>query len=164
MKQAIQLHNELLSPDELRFLVEKDGKETRNFYKAISIFMVICFIIPFAIAWYKAIDGEEYAFSYTSYFLGVGYLLAFLGVGAWFAYRRTLYKIKKDIHHRSKTVERTHITRKQYMPHNHTYYFYLASPNKLSVEVTENDYYMLNDGDELNIEYSTHAKLYFGYF
>ena len=119
MKQAIQLHNELLSPDELRFLVEKDGKETRNFYKAISIFMVICFIIPFAIAWYKAIDGEEYAFSYTSYFLGVGYLLAFLGVGAWFAYRRTLYKIKKDIHHRSKTVERTHITRKQYMPHNH---------------------------------------------
>lgn len=162
--QEVRLHSEQMTAEELQFLVKKDEKETGNFYRVISIFMIICFVIPFVVAVFRAVDGEEYAFSYSNYFMGVGYLLVFLGVSAWFAYSRTLRKIKRDIHRRTKTVERTTITRRQYMPQNHTYYFYLSSPNKLSIEVSESDYYMLKDGDELNIEYSTHAKLYFGYF
>lgn len=164
MKQEARIHNEPLLPEELQFLKDKDEKETRTFYRAIRVFMFVCFVIPFIVAWLRAMDGDENPFELGAYFLGVAFLLSFTGLCAWLAYRRSLQKIKRDIKNRSKTVERTHITRKQYMPHNHTYYFYLDSPNKLSIEVSEADYHMLNDGDELNIEYSTNAKMYFGYF
>lgn len=157
------IHDEL-SSTELDFLLRKDEKETKNFYTVISIFMIICFVIPFIVAWVRAFGGEGNPFSFVHYFLGVGYLLCFLGFCAWLAYRRTLQKIKTDIRLRSKTIERARITRKQQVKQNATYYFYLDSPNKLSIEVTEADYYELNEGDEINIEYSTNAKLYFGYF
>jgi len=164
MKQEVSIHKEVLSPEELQFLMDKDRKETRTFYRAVRVFMAVCFIIPFIVAWMRAMDGDENPFELGAYFLGVAFLLSFTGLCAWLAYRRSLQKVKADIRQMSKTVERTRITRKQYMPQNHTYYFYLDSPNKLSIEVSENDYHLLNDGDELNIEYSTHAKLYFGYF
>ncbi len=164
MKAEVRTHSEQLSPEELQFLVDKDEKETRTFYRAIRVFMVVCFIIPFIVAWMRAMDGDEHPFELGAYFLGVAFLLSFTGLCAWLAYRRSLQKIKTDIRKRSKTVERAKITRKQYMPHNHAYYFYLDSPTKLSIEVSESDYYMLNDGDEVNIEYSTNSKLYFGYF
>lgn len=164
MKQEVSIHKESLLPGELQFLMDKDEKETRSFYRAVRVFMFICFIIPFIVAWMRAMSGDETPFEYGDYFLGVTFLLSFTGLSAWMAYKRSLQKIKRDIKNRTKTIERTHITRKQYMPHNHTYYFYLDSPNKLSIEVSESDYYMLNDGDELNIEYSTNAKMYFGYF
>lgn len=164
MKQDVRIHKEHLTPEELQFLVEKDEKESRTFYRAIRVFMIVCFAIPFVVAWMRAMDGDENPFDLGDYFLGVTFLLGFTGLCAWLAYRRSLQKVRTDIKNRSKTIERAKITRKQYMPHNHTYYFYLDSPNKLSIEVTESDYYMLNDGDEVNIEYSTNSKLYFGYF
>jgi len=164
MRKELVIENELMSDEELQFLINKDEKETRTFYRAISVFMIICFVIPFIVAWMRAMDGDEHPFELVAYFLGVGFLLSFLGVCAWVTYSRSLQKIKTDIKKRSKTVERTHITRKQYVAGNHTYYFYLDSPVKLSIEVSETDYHLLNDGDEVNIEYSTNAKLYFGYF
>lgn len=159
-----RIHNERLSDEELEFLIKKDEKESGLFYRTVRVFMFICFIIPFVVAWMRAMNGEEKPFEYGYYFLGVGFLLLFTFVCAWFAYRRGLYKLKKDISAKTKTIERTRIKRKQFMPHNKTYYFYLDSPNKLSIEVAEHDYQSLDDGDELNIEYSTNAKFYFGYF
>lgn len=164
MQQQVSIHKEALTPEELQFLKDKDEKETRAFFRAVRVFMFICFIIPFIVAWMRAMDGDENPFELGAYFMGVTFLLCFTGLCAWLAYRRSLQKVKADIRHNSKTIERTRITRRQYMPQNNTYYFYLSSPNKLSIEVSESDYYMLKDGDELNIEYSTHAKLYFGYF
>lgn len=154
-----------LTDTELDFLLKKYERETKNFYRVLSIFMIICFVIPFVVAWVRAFGGDgSKAFSYFQYFLGVGYLMSFLAICAWVTYRRTLHKIKQDITQCSKTIERSRITRKQHIQHNNEYYFYLDSPNKLSIEVTEPDFYMLKEGDEINIEYSTNAKLYFGYF
>lgn len=165
MEERQILYKEELTASELDFLLQKDEKETKNFYKVISIFMVICFIIPFMVAWVRAVGGEgEFAFSYIRYFSGVVFLLSFLGFCAYLAYNKTLQKIKRDIKRKSKTVERAKITRKQHVKQTGEYFFYLDSPNKLSIEVTEGDYYMLSEGDEVNIEYSTNAKLYFGYF
>ena len=160
-----ELTHDRLTDEELDFLVKKDERETRNFYRVISIFMSVCFIIPFIVAWGKALGGdEETPFSFKEYFLWVFYLLCFLAFCAWFVYSRTLGKVKSDIKHRAKTVEKTKITRKQHVRSGGSYYFYLDSPNKLTIEVEESDYYSMNEGDELNIEYSTKAKLYFGYF
>lgn len=164
MQQGLIKHNEQMSAEELQFLIHKDEAESRTFYRTISVFMVVCFVLPFIVAWVRAFSGEEHPFEFGYYFLGVAFLLCFLGVCAWMAYRYSLQKIKTDIKTRAKTVERTIITRKQYMPHNNTCYFYLDSAVKLSIEVKQNDYHMFNKGDELNIEYSTNAKFYFGYF
>lgn len=159
-----RIHSERLSDEELAFLLRKDEQETRSFYRTARIVMAICFIIPFVVAWGRAFFGENNPFEFGYYFLGVLFLLAFAGTGFWLAYTRILGKLKKDIKERAKTIELTRIKRKQYMPHNKTYYFYLDSPVKLSIEVEEQDYHAFNETDEVNIEYSTNARFYFGYF
>lgn len=153
-----------MTDEELAFLVRKDEEETRSFYKTARVIMVICFIVPFIVAWGRAFLGEGNPFEYGYYFLGVLFLLAFAGSGFWLAYTRILGKLKKDIKKRSKTVELTRIKRKQYVPQNKTYHFYLDSPVKLSIEVAEHDYNAYDESDEVNIEYSTNARFYFGYF
>jgi len=69
-----------------------------------------------------------------------------------------------DIRQRTKTIETAHILRKQYMARSDGYYFYIDSPNKMSIQVTIDDYQRLDTGDEVNIEYYTNSKLYLGYF
>jgi hypothetical protein len=50
------------------------------------------------------------------------------------------------------------------MPQTNSCFFYLDSPVKLSVEVSPQYFERLSAGDELNIEYATYSKAYFGYF
>lgn len=157
-------YNELMSEEELSFLIKKDERETSLFYKVLTVMMTICFILPFIVAWFRAANGEERPFEYGYYFLGVGFLLSFVGMSVYATYRHVLGKLKADIKKKTKTVERAKIIRKQKVRQNSTYYFYLDSPVKLSIEVAEIDYYRLGEGDEINIEYSEKAKFYFGYF
>jgi hypothetical protein len=157
-------YREPLDKEELSFLRRKEEKERKQFYKIFRVFMVLSFICPFLVAWFRAIEGVENPFSIARYFLGVIFLLCFSGVGIYRAYYYNLRKVQHDIKNGTKTIERTYITRKQYMPLNHTYFFYLSSPNKLSIEVDEYDYRRLDKGDEVSIEYTTVSKLYLGYF
>lgn len=164
MQLQLLRHNEPLDADEVAFLRRKEERERKQFYKLIRRLMLFAFIIPFAMAWFRAAEGDELAFSFARYFFGVFFLLVFTSVVTYIAYHRTLRRVQFDIKHRTKTIESTHITRKQYMPHNNTYYFYLDSPNKLSIEVQEHDYRRMDSGDELSIEYTTYSKQYLGYF
>ncbi len=157
-------YNEPMNGHELGFLQRKEEKERKQFTKLVRILMIICFVIPFIIAWLKATNNERDPFSYSSYFFGVGLLLLICAVILYPAYTYTLGKLQRDIGTGTKTIELTHITRKQYMPQNNTYHFYLNSPNKLSIEVSENDFHRMAEGDELNIEYTTVSKMYLGYF
>lgn len=157
-------YNAPLNKDELSFLRKKEMKDRKQLYNVMQILMVFCFVCPFAGAWIKALKGDELAFSYFYYFIGVLFLLLLSGVGVYVSYRTQLYKVQQDIKHNTKTIETTQITRKQYMPNNDTYYFYLSSPVKLSIEVSEDDYRRLGKGDELNIEYTSYTQMYLGYF
>lgn len=157
-------YNQPLDIEELEFLTKKENKERVQFYRIFRYFMIVSFIAPFILAWFRAVDGQEDPFSYSYYFLGVLFLLVFSGGTLYVSYYFTLRKVQADIRDRTKTIEYTHITRKQYMPHNNSYYFYLNSPNKLSIEVSEGDFHSMESGDELSIEYTTHSKLYLGYF
>lgn len=164
MQVQLFRYNEQLDTEELAFLVKKEARDKTMMYKLIRVLMVFCFVIPFIATWFRATDGVPDPFSYTYYFSGVLFLACFSGFAVFVSYRRTLYKIEQDIRHRTKTIERTHITRKQFMPQNNTYYFYLNSPNKLSIEVKQEDFHAMQNGDELNIEYTTYSKFYLGYF
>lgn len=98
------------------------------------------------------------------YFAGVFFLMCFSSGILYLVYRYSLQKLQYDVKHTTKTIELTRITRKQYMPQNNTFYFYLDSPHKLSIEVSELYFRKLDQGDEVNIEYSTYARLYLGYY
>src|SRR5689334_12276117 len=149
-------HNEPLEAEELTFLQEKEARELKQFYKVVRIIMVICFIIPFGIAGYRAADDINRTapdapnpFSFIAYFTGVAVLLSLLAIGAGVAYYNTLRKLHADIRHRTKTIEQTHIMRKQYMQQNNTCYFYIDSPTRLSIEVSADDFNRLDEGDQL---------------
>ena len=155
---------EPLSGEEIAFLRRKETRDRRQLYKSVRILLVFCFGLPFAMAWGKAIVGVENPFSYGSYFTGVGVLLFLTLGGATLAYRSSLYRTHLDLRHGTKTIERATIMRKRYMPQTDACFFYLDSPTKLSIEVSATYYERLAVGDEVNIEYSTYGKSYFGYF
>lgn len=157
-------YRESLNKEELSFLRRKEEKERKQLYKIVRVFMILCFICPFIIAWFRAAEGQENPFSFTYYFIGVIFLLCFSAAGIYWGYYHNLRKVQLDIKYGTKTIERAFITRKQYMPVNNAYFFYLSSAVRLSIEVAEYDYRRLNSGDEVNIEYTTYSKMYLGYF
>ena len=126
--------------------------------------MFCSFLFPFIGSWYRAFEGAPNAFSVPRFFVSTTILLSMSIGSMYMAYRFSLRRVQTDIRRRTKTIETTFIRRKQYMPQNNAYYFYISSPNKLSIEVTNEDYHRLDEGDEVNIEYATHSKLYLGYF
>ena len=164
MPVEIVRYLEPLSDEERSFLKKKETRDRRQFYRSVQALLLICFVLPFAMAWGKAIAGMPNPFSYAYYFAGVAILGSLTGIGAVIAYRNNLYGIHQDLRKGTKTVERAVITRKRFMPHNNACYFFLDSPTKLSIEVSPEYFDRLNVGDEVNIEYSTYGKAYFGYF
>ncbi|MEZ5015563.1 MAG: hypothetical protein R2800_00800 [Flavipsychrobacter sp.] len=168
MPKESYIYTEALTKEEYAFLEKKAEKEGAQFYKVARVLMAFCFIIPFIFAWFQAAEGDEIeieiAFSYARYFFGVLFLLVFAGSIMFVSYKRNLGKLHADLKDKLKVIERTYIKRKQYMPHNNSYYFYLESPNKLSIEVRAQDFNNYANGDELNIEYAAHSKFYFSYF
>jgi len=164
MARHLIRYSEALNAEELAFLRKKELRERRQFVKVIRVLLLLCFICPFVLAWYNAFEGVAEPFSYGYYFLGVLFLMCFSGVAVWIVYNSNLRKLQADISHHTKTVEQAHIVRKHHMAMNDTFHFYLDSPVKLSIEVSEHDFNRLEQGDEVNIEYTTHAQLYLGYF
>jgi hypothetical protein len=157
-------YDEPLEYGELVFLEEKEARERKVYYKVYRILMFMCFIFPFAGAWYRAYDGAPNAFSALRFFFSAGILLSICTFATYATWRVNLRKVQLDIRYKTKTVEISRITRKLYIAAKNAYYFYTDSRIKLSIEVSEHDYSSLNEGDEVAIEYTTHSKLYLGYF
>jgi hypothetical protein len=164
MSVELQKYREPLSKEEISFLRQKVEKERRQIYKIVRVFMILSFVVPFIVAWLRAFGGEENAFSLLHYFVGALFLLCFSAAGIYWGYYHNLRKVQLDLKHGTKTIERAFITRKQYMPVNNSYFFYLSSAIKLSIEVDELDYRRLEKGDEVSIEYTTFSQMYLGYF
>ncbi len=164
MSQAIAPYTEPLTPDEFSFLKKKEATERSQYYKVFRMLMFLSFIIPFAGAWYRAYDGAPNAFSATKFFFTAGILLFISSFSTYMSYRYNLRKLQQDIRNGTKTIETSHVTRKLYIPSKDAYYFYITSRNKLSIEVSADDYNNLGEGDEVCIEYTTYSRLYLGYF
>lgn len=157
-------HTEPLEPDELAFLERKESKDRSLYFFVFRVLMALSFIIPFAGAWYRAVDGLENAFSPLKYFATTGFLLTLSSACTYATYRMNLRRVQLDIAGKTKTVELSRITRKVYFPSKDAYYFYIDSQIKLSIEVSADDFMRMGEGDELSIEYTTHSRQYLGYF
>ena len=153
-----------MEQDELEFLEKKEAKDRKLYYKLFQLMMFLCFIISYAVAWYRALKGHEFAFSPARFFISVGILLSISFITTYIAYLLDLRKVQQDIINKTKTIEQNHIINKVYFPAKDAYYFYLDSRIKLSIEVSHTDYLRMNVGDEVCIEYTTHSKQYLGYF
>ncbi len=164
MSFELQRYTEPLEYSELKFLVEKEHKERRQYYRVFRLLMFMSFIIPFAGAWYRAYDGAPNAFSPLRFFLSVGVLLSISSFSTYVTYRVNLRMIQLDIRDGVKVIETNRITRKLFIAAKSAYYFYIDSKVKLSIEVSALDYERMKEGDEVSIEYAQHSKLYLGYF
>ncbi len=164
MSTELLRYNEPLDVSEINFLRKKVEEERRLYIKVYSILMVMSFLMPFAGAWYRAAGGAQNAFSPIRYFGFTAFLLGVCTLAVLLSYRLYLRKVFLDLKTRTKTIELSHITRKQFMPQNNSYHFYIASTNRLSIEVSQEDFYHMDEGDEVSIEYTTHAKIFLGYF
>lgn len=164
MSEDLIIHNEPLEADELTFLQKKEEKERAQYYKVFSILMVVSFLFSYAGSWYRAYEGAPNAFSLVKFFVCVVILLCLTGGAVYFTYRRDLHKLQMDIKNRTKTIEITHIKNKKYMPQNKTYHFYLESANRMSIEVSQAEFYELNEGDEVTIEYTSCSRHYLGHY
>ena len=160
----MQRYDELMDDKEWCFLLHKEEKQRKGFYKVFRILMVISFVLPYLFAWYTAADGVTNAFSYTRFFIIAGNLLFVSGASTYCTYRVYFRKLQRDLKFKTKTIETIHITRKLHVPQNDAYFFFLDSATKLSIEVSLTDFHNYEPGDELNIEYSSYSREYFGYF
>ncbi len=164
MAFELQRYTEPLEAEELAFLERRESKDRSQYYKVFQLLMFLSFIIPFAGAWYRATDGAENAFSPIKFFVSAGILLFISSISTYITYRVNLRRIQLDITDNTKTIEISHVKQKIYFPSSGTYYVYIDSKIKMSIEVKYEDYVRLAEGDEVSIEYTTHSKQYLGYF
>ncbi len=170
-------YEEPMNQAELSFLREKEAKEKPMFFRTIRTLSVLFIIVPCCLGIIMEsikrnqdnevmarLREEEDPHVYLYYFVGMLVLLLIVALGGYISYSRTLKRLQKDIRLGLKTVEQTEISRKQFVDSNNTYHFFLRSTFRLSIEVSKEDFAVYEEGDEINIEYSTFSKTYFGYF
>jgi hypothetical protein len=176
MSSASYTYEESMNDSELSFLKTKEEKEKRTFFRTVRILLVLS-IVPCCLGIIMEsikrssdppemtkLREQEDPHVYLYYFFGMIFLLLLVAVGSYIAYYRSLGRLHKDILLNRKTIENAAISRKQFVNSNNTYHFFLRSTFKLSIEVSKEDYEAYEEGDEINIEYSTHSRVYFGYF
>jgi hypothetical protein len=170
-------YEEAMKDAEFSFLQEKANKEKGMFIRVVRNLSVIFVIIPCCIGiimeslkrsqstpYMNAIQDQDDPYVIQSYFVGMIILLLIVAVCSTLYYFNTLWKIQKDLKRNTKTIEQTTIDRKQFIKTNDSCHFYLNSRTQLSIEVSKQDFERFDEGDEVNIEYSSYSKVYFGYF
>lgn len=155
---------EPLEEDELAFIRKKHDTESRSYVYAMNRLVVLAALVPAVVAFGYYVVTEKQDMLYRVYFTGLAFLLVFFSFVAWMSYRHKLQKFKRDLAHRQKVIEPCTIESARFMPQNQTYHFFIHSRVKLSIEVDENTFQRLQEGDEINIEYAPYSGEYFGYF
>lgn len=177
LAKTIKYYTEPMTESELDFIKEKKEIDAPKFYRILRILGLIFITIPLLGAIMTEItkyynrnaskelrDRIEYENPISGYVVAFFIFIIIIVVIAVVAYNRSIKKLLLDLKNKTKIIEQAEIKRKLYVKQNGTYFFYLDSPNKLSIEVSARDYELLQEGDEINIEYSFYSRIYFGYF
>jgi len=153
-----------MEDNELVFILQKKEKESKTYLFATKIMMAMGVLVStvWAIVVYARTGDKTLMWSVFTFVLC--FSLLFFSVVAFMLYRFKLGKYNQDAKEKMKTIEKAIVTDKKYMHLNDTYHFYTDSEIKFSIEVGGNDFDKLLVGDEINLEYATFSKEYFGYF
>lgn len=79
-------------------------------------------------------------------------------------YVENILKLLRDIRQGKKVVEQAIIGRKQFVPHNQSFYLHLRLKHRPLLEVDEQFFRSWEEGDEINLEYAPRTGIDFGYF
>lgn len=165
MNNSIIVGQERLAQDELAYMTSKYHSDLKTLKRIFGYLLAVSLSVPLILLLVRfIIYGWIISWFLLYVFLVALTMVCLVGLGVWISYRFNQYKLLQDIKIGLKNIEMTVILRKKYMAGNDSYHFYLDSPNKLSIEVSQHDFRFYNQGDEINIEYSPLAKIYFGYF
>jgi len=159
-----EFYYELMDAAELAY-IEKMARKDRRMYRRIMVILLSSSALISLFGGWKYLRKEDITvFSWSGYSFTFSILGMICFIAVTFSRNTYLRKLEKDLKNKTKMVERVLIKKKTFLPHNNTFHFYLNSARKLSIEVQEPDFNELTEGDEINIEYSTSAGIYFGYF
>ncbi len=155
---------EPLEEDELAFIQKRNEKESKAYVLGMNMVLIASVAIPFVVALIYKIRFQRTDIMIQAFLYALCITLSFSAIVSFFSYRRSLFDIRKDLKEKTKIVESSLITEKKFMPLNNTWHFYLDNAFKYSIEVSEDDFHRFHVNDEINIEYSTYSKEYFGYY
>ena len=159
---------EPLNFDELEFLERRYRSESKIFMRGINVLLILAAIAPLVVCivllFLNRSEQNTLRNMYQIYFLGLTFMLGFVGMIAILSYRVKVRAYYKDTQGKMKVVEQANITQKKYMKLNGTYHFYLSSNVMYTIEVSAQDYERWQLGDEINVEYAEFSEEYFGYF
>jgi hypothetical protein len=161
---GLRTYQEPLNEAELGYLVRKEDADSKQFVQVYRILFLLSLLFSYLGAIYRRYDFGPESFSYTKFFVTFGILLSICTFGTWVVYRSSLQKVRADVREKMKTVEGYKIRKKMFVPMKNTYHFFIDCPDKLSIQVSPNDFGNYNEGDEVFIEFASHSKEYFGYF
>jgi len=177
MTAAVLTYQEQMNADERLFLKNKRDREWSVFKRTLRTLSFVFVIVPCSLGILMEtltihnltpaearLREEQEPYIHLQYFFGMVFLLLLVALIGFISYNRTLKKLDRDLLQGEKTVERTSISRKQFVNTNNTWHFFLRSRFRLSIEVSKEEYEFYQEGDEINIEYSTKSRIYFGHF
>lgn len=157
-----------IDASELAFLQKKATKQSFVYQRILLVMLIGAVVVSFAGAWQNVQQGrflqDVTVFSWKYYFVTLLSIVLLFFIVLRLVQSKDLYLLRKDIKQKSKVVERVLIERKTFLPHNNTFHFYINSALQISIQVSEFDFNAFEEGDELCIEYSRNAGIYFGYF
>lgn len=156
-------HLEPLNEDELEFVQHRYHQESKDYLFAMNWLLKVAVVIPFIVGIIYYIRYSDTYLMLNAFLIALLSTLGLCVIAGFASYMRNLYYLHRDTREKTKVVESVYITEKKYMALNNTWHFYITSPVKISIEVSPEDFQRFGVNDEINIEYSRHARIYFGY-
>lgn len=155
---------EPLDAAEAEFVMKRYDEASKEYMRLMNLTLISAGLMPVLVAllfWLSSAEIDRVVQVFIVLFIS---LLAFFIVVAVIFYFQQVYNKYKDSVAQTKTVESCIILEKRTVAINLTYHFYLDSRVNNSIEVSVEVYDRYAIGDEINIEYTTHDKMYIGYF
>lgn len=161
-----------LEADELAYLVKKKEEGFVTFRKGLVIMgvLIVAVGVLLGLVVYVIVKAAPDTFFNTGETINVWLIsLRVMGILLWvvvianlYSYFRGLNKVVQDVKEGKKTIEPCRVMRKIQV--DSVYHVYITSTLKGGVDVTEDEYLMLQEGDKISVEYSPRSLVYFGYF
>lgn len=169
---------ESFTEEERIFLSKKLTKERSQFRRILRNLTILTAAAPLFVAIVlfgisamdPVLEEEDHVQVLTTVVIKVNVLVVFcifasvsliVILGFYWEYIR---KLVRDIRQGEKVVEQAIIDRKQFVPHNQSFYFHLRIKHKPLLEVDEIFFRNWQEGDEINLEYAPRTGIQFGYF
>jgi hypothetical protein len=158
---------------EMEYLVKKKNEGVASQFKVLRFLIAVIIIISVAagigLFIVMKISPEIFDNANTHPDILLTCLKLMLGLtcvviaGTYYGYYKTLRKVIIDIRNGEKTIEPCIVIRKVCASENNTCHVFITSNIRISIEVIMDEYNLLQEGDKINIAYSSCSKIFFGY-